>query len=106
MLIDGYSCSYTTSGWRLFSGSLIFKEDSNHFQWYYKQLKPFEHYIPVKEGLDDLVERLKWAMTHDDDARKIARQAREFALSHITQEKNRLYLYYALLAYSKLNWTE
>lgn len=106
MLIDGFSCSYSTSGWRLFSDSVIFKEDSNHYQWYYKQLKPFVHYIPVKEGLDDLVERLQWAMTHDDEARKIARQAREFALKNITQDKNRLYLYYALLAYSKLNWAE
>jgi len=106
MLIDGYSCAYTTSGWKFFSDSLVFKEDSKHIQWYYNELKPYEHYIPVKEGLDDLVEKLKWAMTHDGEAKKIAHQARKFALSHITQEKNRLYFYYALLAYSKLNWTE
>ncbi len=106
MLIDGFSCSYSTSGWRLFSGSLIFKEDSKHIQWYYNELKPYEHYVPVKEGLEDLIDKLKWAMTHDEEAKKIARQAREFALSNLTQEKNRLYLHSALVAYSKLNWVE
>jgi len=106
MLIDGNSCAYSTSGWKLFSNSLIFKEDSNRIQWYYNELKPFEHYIPVKEGLNDLPEKLEWAKTHDSEAQKIGRHAREFALTHITQEKNRLYLYYALLAYSRLSWTE
>jgi len=106
MQVDGYSCAYTTSGWKLFANCLMFKEDSEHFQWYYPELKPYEHYIPVQEGLSDLVEKIQWAMVHDDEAKAIARRAREFALSHITQDKNRLYLYHVLLAYSRLNWVD
>lgn len=106
MQIDGYSCAYSTSGWKLFTNSLMFKEDSNHIQWYYNELKPYVHYIPVKEGLTDLLDQIQWAMMHDDEAEKIAREAREFALSHITEERNRLYLYHALLAYSKLDWVD
>jgi len=104
--IDGYSCSYTSSGWKFFTGSLVFKEDSHHIQWYYNALKPYVHYIPVKEGLGDLLEKLEWARLHDAEARQIAQQGREFALSHITQGQNRLYYYHALLAYSRLNWTD
>ncbi len=106
MLIDGYSCSYYSSGWKFFSGSLVFKEDSKHIQWYYSQLKPNVHYIPVKEGLADLLEKIQWAKEHDEEAAQIARQGREFALSHITQDKNRAYLYHLLLAYSRLNWVD
>lgn len=102
MLIDGNSCSYSASGWRFFSGSLVFKEDSEHVQWYYSELQPYKHYIPVTEGLGDLMDKLKWAHDHDDQARIIAKNARVFAASHITQELNRLYLYHTLLAYSKI----
>jgi hypothetical protein len=102
MQIDGYSCAYSTSGWKFFSNSVVFIEDSPHIQWYFHELKPYVHYIPVHEGLDDLIEKIQWATVHDPEAKSIARQAREFAISHITQEKNRIYLYYALLAYSQL----
>ncbi len=106
MQIDGYSCAYSTSGWKLFANSLLFKEDSNHIQWYYNELKPYVHYIPVKEGLSNLLDQIQWAIDHDQEAKQIAAQARSFALSHITEDLNRVYLYHALLAYSRLNWVD
>lgn len=102
MMIDGNTCSYSASGWRFFSGSLVFKEDSDHIQWYYSELQPYQHYVPVAEGLGDLMDKLKWAQDHDEQARRIAKNARAFAASHITQEMNRSYLYYTLLTYSQL----
>lgn len=102
MLIDGNTCSYTASGWKWFSGSLVFKEDSDQVQWYYNGLQPNIHYIPVKEGLGDLMEKLQWANEHDEEAKTIAGNARAFALNCITQEMNFVYLYYTLLAYDKL----
>lgn len=106
IMIDGYTCSFSASGWRFFSNSLIFKEDSDNIQWYYNELKPYIHYIPVKQGLSDLIEKIRWAREHDEEAQSIAKQAREFACSHITKEASSLYLYYTLLAYSKLNWVD
>ena len=32
------------------------------------QLKPFEHYIPVKHDLSDLLDQIEWAKTHDEEA--------------------------------------
>lgn len=106
MQIDGYSCAYTTSGWKLFTNSVMFKEDSKHIQWYSNELKPYVHYIPIKEGLSDLLDQIHWAIEHDDKSKEIASQARAFALSHITEELNRLYLYHALLSYSRIDWTD
>ncbi len=102
MLIDGNSCSYTSSGWKWFTNSVVFKENSESIQWYYNFLIPYTHYIPVKEGLGDLLEKLAWARENDGWAKSIARNAREFALSHITKDWTMLYLYCALLEYSKI----
>ncbi len=106
MLIDGNTCSYSNSGWKFFSHSLIFKEDSDHIQWYYSELKPYVHYLPVKEGLHDLLEKLHWAAEHDTDSQAIAQRARQFALTHLTQATNLDYLYHTLLAYNSLNWVD
>jgi hypothetical protein len=102
LLIDGNSCAYSASGWKLFTNSLLFKADSDSIQWYYNALKPYVHYIPISAGLEDLLEKLLWAETHVEEAQAIAKQAREFALTHIIKEQNELYLYQTLLEYSKL----
>jgi len=104
IFIDGNVSPYSASGWKFFSNSLIFKPDSCWFQWYYKALKPYEHYIPVKENLEDLIDKVRWATTHDAEARVIAKNSREFALSHITLPDNWLYLYYVIYQYSRLNF--
>jgi len=106
MLIDGYTCSYSNSGWKWFSNSLVFKEDSDNIQWYYSALKPYEHFIPVKEGLEDLVEKITWAQEHDTEAKEIAARAREFALNNITKDKDLVYIYHLLLNYSALNFVD
>ena len=106
MLIDGYTCSYTHSGWRWFTGCLIFKEESENVQWYYSALRPYEHFIPVKAGLEDLVDRIEWARSHDAEAKEIAAHGRKFALENLTQDKDLIYLYHVFLAYSKLAFVD
>jgi len=104
ILIDGNTCAYSTSGWKLFGNFLIFKPDSNWIQWYYPSLQPWVHYVPVKSNLEDLLEKLGWALTHDDDAQKIAQACRDFALTHLTIEDDLTYLYFVLERYSRLHF--
>lgn len=99
ILIDGNTCPYSTSGWKFFGNSLICKPDSDWIQWYTQALIPYVHYIPVRQDLSDLVEKLLWSSEHDDEARKIAENCREFALSHITIMENLTYLYFAIQKY-------
>lgn len=106
IFIDGNVSPYSASGWKFFSNSLIFKPDSCWFQWYYNALKPFQHYLPVKADLGDLLEKVQWARTNDGEARAIAKNCREFALSHITLPDNLLYLYYVVYYYSLLNFVD
>jgi len=104
ILIDGNSSPYSASGWKFFSNSLIFKPDSSWIQWYYNALEAEVHYIPVKENLDDLVDKIEWAKAFDEEAEIIAQNARQFAINNLTLEKNLIYLYNLLLKYSQLKF--
>lgn len=78
--IDGWSNSWSGCFRKLLSGSLLFKVESNWEQWYYDQIKPWEHYIPIKKDLSDLEEKVIWAIEHDSQAQQIAYNARQTAL--------------------------
>ena len=106
ILIDGNVSSYTCSGWRFFINSLIFKPESQWIQWYYDALQPYVHYVPVEANLADLPQKIQWAIHHDKDAKMIAGNAREFALTHLTLPTSLLYLYYLIWEYSKLNFVD
>ena len=59
----------------LAGGSLLLKTESKYYEHFYRDLKPFEHYVPVKEDLSDLMERITWARENDAEAKKIAENA-------------------------------
>lgn len=101
ILADGNSCAYARAYWQLFSNSVIFKHNSPNVQWYYRALKPFVHYIPVESNFNDLATKIQWAIDHDDQAEKIARSARTFALKNLQKSDIYLYLYRLLCAYAE-----
>jgi len=80
--IDGFSNAWGLLN-KLMTGSTILKVASPHGfrQWYYDQLKPFEHFVPVAADLSDLIEKAEWVFTNDEDARAIGERGRELALS-------------------------
>lgn len=104
IMIDGNSCTFSNSGWKFFLNSLIYMPDSPRIQWYYNELVPLVHYVPVNADLSDLVDKINWAMDNDVAAETIAHNAREFALTHLTLDQSLLYWYFLLLEYSKLNF--
>ena len=51
----------------LIGDSVVFKQDSPYFEHFYKDLKPWEHYIPFKRDLSDLEKQLIWAKGNDKE---------------------------------------
>ncbi len=100
--VDGNSCSCERYFWLLLSNSLILKQMTPNIQWYYGALEPYKHYVPVKEDLSDLLEKIEWAKTHDLEARIIAEEATHFVEEHLSPEDVALYFYLLLKEYSKL----
>jgi hypothetical protein len=86
--------------WQLFSQSLIFKTESNQIEWFYEALIPGVHYVPFLPNGNDLIEKILWAKSHDDEARAIAENGSLFAADHLLDEEVFVYLYHVLRAYS------
>ncbi len=90
--VDGNSCSFERYFWLLLSNSLVLKQVSPNVQWYYGALEPYQHFVPVKGDLSDLLEKIEWAKTHDEEARLIAERATQFVYDHLSPEDTLLYL--------------
>ena len=67
----------------LFSGRPLFLQARRWREFYFCDLEPMVHYVPVREDLSDLGQMLEWAEAHPDQARQIAHNARQYALSHL-----------------------
>ncbi len=68
----------------LFSGRPLFYVGRGENEYYFKDLIPFEHYIPVKADLSDLKAKYNWAETHPVEAQEIAQNALKYAKEHLT----------------------
>ena len=71
-------------------------------QWYYADLQPWVHYVPLEENLSDLVSTLLFLKDNQDIAEQIAQNGLQFAREHINKRQNLLYLSKLLWAYSAL----
>jgi hypothetical protein len=85
--IDGVTNAWSNLYTRLLMGCCVLKVASplGYKQWYYDELRPWEHFVPVAADLSDLHERLAWCREHDDEARRIAVAGQLFALRRTRQ---------------------
>lgn len=98
--VDGHTANTPRTALYLHSKSVMFKQVTNDVLWFYTTLKPYVHYIPVKEDLSDLISRIMRAKRHDKVCRKIAINAFQLAQEVLTPEATYLYFYRLLEAYS------
>ncbi|KAJ7763223.1 glycosyl transferase family 90-domain-containing protein [Mycena maculata] len=98
--VDGEAFSGRFLG-LLRSGSLVFK--ATLFEEYFNDwLRPYEHYVPVKPDLSDLVQQLSWANENPEEARLIQRRGQAVAQRVLTDEQNDCYFSAVLLEYARL----
>jgi hypothetical protein len=74
--VDGQCCAWKSLFFKLASGSVVLKLHSPYQQWFYRLLRPWEHYIPVSGDLGDFEAIYAWLRAHDNDAREIAENGR------------------------------
>jgi hypothetical protein len=99
---DGVICAYPAFQWRLLSTSVTMKQESNEVQWFFRAVKPYVHYIPIKGDCSDLYDQISWAKSHDQECQTIAKTATAFALNHLMLEDNYAYLFHVLKRYAAL----
>jgi Glycosyl transferase family 90 len=81
--IDGHANTWSNFLVRMLFGCCVFKVESGFGfrQWYYDRLKPFEHFVPVRADLADLIEKIEWARSHQNEAQEIAAAGQRFAMA-------------------------
>jgi hypothetical protein len=81
--IDGNTNAWSNFFTRLLMGCCVLKVDSaaGYRQWYYGDVVPWTHYVPVKADLSDLRERIAWCRANLAECRQIAAAGQQFALA-------------------------
>lgn len=100
--LDGHVASNPGYGWKLLSNSVVLKQNSRFTQWFYGPLQPWIHYIPIEHDFEDLFQILDWVKNHDEEARQIAENGRQFAKENMLAEHLYLYCYKVLIKYASL----
>ncbi len=79
--IDGNSNSWPGLFQKLLTGSPVLKVASSagYQQWYYDRLLPWHNFVPVVSDMSDLVEKILWLRSHDDEARRIGEAGKKLA---------------------------
>jgi len=89
--IDGWSNTWDATIWKMMSGSVLLKVGGVWEQWYYDKLKEWVHYVPVKDDLSDLNEKVQWCIDNDEKCKTISENAYKFVTTELTFEKARDY---------------
>ncbi|GFR45052.1 hypothetical protein Agub_g6423, partial [Astrephomene gubernaculifera] len=101
---DVFRYLVSTDGWAISSkfdkylllGSTILKATSSRYGFYYDALRPGEHYLPfLNKSRQDILDVVRWAQQHDDQAAAIAANAQQFAVRHL--HRNARLCYYRSL---------
>lgn len=46
---------------------MVLKQESSYYEHFYNELQAWEHYIPIRADLGDLLEKIRWAREHDKE---------------------------------------
>lgn len=94
--IDGTVAAYRFP-YLLAGNSVVLKQDSPYYEFFYRNLKPYEHFIPFNRNPNiDLFDKVVWLKQHDYEARKISQAARQFARDHLAPRNIFCYLFMLL----------
>ena len=67
-------------------GSVILYVKNPWKIWYTDMLKPYKHYVPIKEDLSDLISQIKWCINHDKECQEISKNALEFYNKYLQKD--------------------
>jgi hypothetical protein len=89
-IVDG-NCIASNHTYGFASGCVPFLI-SRGICWFSELIIPYTHYIPVNYDLINLIEQIEWVKTHDEEAKKIAENAYQFADAYFSTEYQKKYL--------------
>lgn len=85
--VDGHSNTWCATVWKLYSGSVLLKTNSIWKQWYYDELKPWVHYVPIENDFSDINEKIQWCIDNDEECYQITQRAKKFIEEKLNWKK-------------------
>eukprot|EP00747_Dinoflagellata_sp_TGD_P222562 gnl/TRDRNA2_/TRDRNA2_94267_c0_seq1.p1 gnl/TRDRNA2_/TRDRNA2_94267_c0~~gnl/TRDRNA2_/TRDRNA2_94267_c0_seq1.p1 ORF type:complete len:462 (+),score=75.66 gnl/TRDRNA2_/TRDRNA2_94267_c0_seq1:136-1386(+) len=101
MSTDGSTIDDTRVYWMLSSGSVVFKQITPLLPYGLPGLQPWVHFVPVREDLADVLEKVRWARSHDTECEAIAARAQAFAAEHFNEMQTLHYVQKVLSRYAE-----
>jgi len=89
--LDGHVASFRLSNEMSYK-SVILKVESKWKLWFSHLLKPWVHYVPVKEDLSDLLDIIKWCLANDTECAEIASNSYNFYNTYLNENSTLDYL--------------
>ncbi|XP_075932270.1 protein O-glucosyltransferase 3 [Anarhichas minor] len=89
--VDGTVAAYRFP-YLMLGNSLVLKQDSQYYEYFYGHLTAGTHYVSVQRNLSDLLDKIQWAKENDAEAQEIARAGQ--AVVRELLQPGRLYCYY------------
>ena len=83
--IEGYVSAFRLSS-EMHMNSVILICQSDYKMWYSNLLVEYEHYIPVKKDLSDLIDQIKWCIKNDKKCEKIAKNSMDFQKKYLSKD--------------------
>lgn len=94
------SVAAVLSSWRLTemfpSGAVIFLQQNSDMDLLHAQMTPWVHYVPVRNDLSDVIERIEYMIAHDDEAQRMAAASFAFFQANVTRSRTMCYLWRTL----------
>jgi hypothetical protein len=69
----------------LHAARVVLIQDRLYRDYFFSELEPFRHFVPVARDLSDLVERIEWLRTNPAREAEIVREAQHFARMKLTR---------------------
>lgn len=82
--------------------SLVFHVGEEWLEFFYSELKPWVHYIPVNPDLKNVKELIEFVNENDKISKEIAQRGREFIVEHLRMDDIACYWQKLLTEYTKL----
>ena len=76
--LDGNTCAWVRVPWIMLSNSVLVKQESRKIEWFYSSLTPYIHYVPLKNDLTDIFEKIEWMENNDTTLQEISINAQNF----------------------------
>ncbi|MEO1256411.1 MAG: glycosyl transferase family 90, partial [Bacteroidota bacterium] len=100
--LEGYDLASNLK-WILSSNSVPIMPKPTWVSWIMEdKLKPYTHYLPLNDKLDNLEELLNWAQKNDQECEQIAQNGKEYMLQFFDEENETHIQHQMLVKYAEL----